>query len=167
MELEEKLRAEYQTQLDAKSAEIEICSKKREEQQAVIDRQLEEISRLSTEATANKRIEQLNRELNNTNEKLQTEVAAQKARIKALQKDLAEERSQVKALKQFDAPAMKKNLDATKKKLAERATANDLLQKSVNKYRNENTEMKGKVSELEAKLAELEPVEEAEETAAA
>ena len=99
---------------------------------------------------------------------MQTEVAAQKARLKSLQKDLAEERTQVKALKQFDAPAMKKNLDATKKKLAERATANDLLQKSVNKYRNEASELKRTVSELEAKLAELEPAEEeAEETAAA
>ena len=58
---------------------------------------------------------------------------------------------------------MKKNLVASKKKLAEKTTANDLLQKSVNKYKNENAELQQKISELEAKLAELEPEETSEE----
>ena len=83
---------------------------------------------------------------------IQDEVASMKKRIKALQKDLAAEREQVSALKQFDAPRMKKNLDASKKKLAEKTKANDALQKSLNKTKGENAELKRKVEELEAKL---------------
>jgi chromosome segregation ATPase len=169
IELETSLRAEYQVQLDAKSAEIEAGAKKQEEQQTIIAKQLEQISTLSTEATANKRIEQLNRELESRSEKLQEEVTSQKGRIKSLQKDLAEERAEIKTLKQLDAASLKKNLHANKKKLAEKTAANDLLQKSVNKYKSENAELQQKVKELEARLAELEPaeqVEEAEEAAA-
>lgn len=169
IELEAKLRAEYQVQLDAKSAEIDSSNKKLEEQRASIEKQLEQITTLSTQATANKRTEQLNRELEGRSQKLQEEVTSQKNRLKALQKDLAEERTEVKALKQLDAAAIKKNLVASKKKLAEKTTANDLLQKSVNKYKNENAELLHKVSELEARLAQLESpeeVEEAEEAAA-
>ena len=57
---------------------------------------------------------------------------------------------------------MKKNLDANKKKLAEKTAANDLLQRSGNKTRNENAELQLKIKELEARLAELEETEEAE-----
>ena len=166
IELEEKLRTEYQVQLDAKSAKIDQGIQKQEEQQAIIAKQLEQISTLSTEATANKRIEQLNRELTQRSQNLQEEVATQKKRLKSLQKDLAEERAEVKALKQFDPAKMKKNLDANKKKLAEKTTAGDLLQKSLNKSRAENAELQRKVKELEARLAELENTEEVEEAAA-
>ena len=69
-------------------------------------------------------------------------------------------------LKQLDAASLKKSLHANKKKLAEKTTANDLLQKSVNKYKKENAELLGKVKELEANSAELENMEEAEEAAA-
>jgi DNA repair exonuclease SbcCD ATPase subunit len=164
--LEDKLRTEYQTQLDAKSTEIEQGINKQQEQQAIIDKQLEKIATLSTEATANKRIEQLNRELTQRSENLQEEVTKQKKRLKALQKDLAEERAEVKALKQFDPAKMKKNLDATKKKLAEKSTASDLLQKSLNKSRAENAELQRKLKEFEARLAELETTEEVEKAAA-
>jgi len=167
IELEANLRAEYQSQLDAKTAEIEKATQKQEEQQAVIAKQLEQITELSTKATANKRIEQLNRELEARSEKLQEEVAAQKSRLKTLQKELAEERSEVKSLKQLDAASIKKNLVASKKKLAEKTTANDLLQKSVNKYKNENAVLERKVSELEARLAELEETSETEDADAA
>ena len=171
MELEDKLRSEYQSQLDAKTTEIERCNKKLEDQLATIEKQVQQIATLSTEATANKRIEQLNRELNHRSDKLEDEVATQKQRIKALQKDLAEERAKVKSLQQYDAAALKKNLDASKKKLAERAAANDLLQKSANKYRAENAELQLKITELEARLATLETpeetAEEVPETAAA
>ena len=88
---------------------------------------------------------------------------ASKARMKTLQKDLAEERTEVKSLKQFDPAKMKKNLDATKKKLTEKTTATDLLQKSLNKSRSENVELESKVKELEAKVAELEVTETEEE----
>ena len=167
MELENKLRLEYQTQLDAKSAEIERFTKDKEEQQAVIAKQLQQITTLSTESTKNKRSEQLNRELHQRCENLQEDIATQKKRLKGLQKDLAEERAEIKTLKQFDPAKMKKSLDASKKKLAEKTEANDLLQKSVNKSKAEKVELQQKVKELEAKLALTENAEEEAEEAAA
>lgn len=175
IELENNLRSEYQVQLDAKSAEIENCIKQKEEQQAVtakqleeqqavIAKQLEQIKTLSTEASSNKRTEQLNRELHSRCDNLQEEITTQKARLKSLQKDLAEERTEIKTLKQFDPAKMKKNLDASKKKLVEKSAAADLLQKSLNKSRAENTELQQKVKELEAKLAQFEETEETAET---
>lgn len=166
IELEDKLRAEYQVQLEAKSAEIESCIKEKAEQKAVIARQLEQITTLSSEATANKRVEQLNRELNQRCENLQEEVAAQKKRLKTLQKDLARERAEIGSLKQFDPAKMKRNLDASKKKLAERTSANDLLQKNLNKSKTEIAELQHTIKELETKLAQLEGTEQAEEAAA-
>jgi predicted nuclease with TOPRIM domain len=64
---------------------------------------------------------------------------------------------------------MKKNLDSSKKKLAEKTRANEALQKSLNTSKAENAELQAKLKELESRLAELEPeqaVEEAEEAAA-
>ena len=161
MELESKLRSEYQVQLDAKSAEVESFIKEKEEQQAVIAKQLEQIRTLSTEASSNKKIEQRNRELHQRCGNLQEELAAQKKRLKALQKDLAQERAEISTLKQFDPAKMKKNLDASKKKLAEKTVANDLLQRTLNKTKTEKAQLQSKVEELEAKLALLEEPEEA------
>lgn len=166
IDLENDLRSEYQTQLDCKSAEIESHIAKQEEQQAIIVKQLEQLTSLSTGATANKRLEQINRELENRCEKMEEEMASQKKRIKELQKNLAEERAELKTLKKYDPAAMKKNLDASKKKLAERTNANDLLQKSVNKTKTENVQLQGQVKELEAKLALLEVKDEAVESEA-
>jgi chromosome segregation ATPase len=166
IELEDKLRSEYQVQLDAKFAEIESCITEKEKQQAVIAKQLEQIASLSTQASANKRMEQLNRELHQRCENLQEEVTTAKKRLKTLQKDLAEERAQISALKQFDPARMKKNLDANKKKLAQKTVATDLLQRSLNQSKTEKAELQRKVKELEAKLALLEDSEEAEEAAA-
>ena len=163
IELEDSLRSQYQDQLDAKSAEIELGIKKQQEQQVVIEKQLAQLTTISAEGTANKRTEQLNRELTHRCEKLEDEVATQKKRIKSLQKDLAEDRAEIKALKQYDAAAMKKNLDASKKKLAEKTTANEMLQKSSSKAKAENVKLQQKVSELEARLAVLEPEEDTEE----
>lgn len=163
--LEDNLRSQYQAQLDAKSAEIEKLlneieklSKKQEEQQAVIAKQLSQLTAQSSEASANKRVEQLNRELHNRCDNLTSEIDTHKKRIKELQKSLADERAEVKTLKQYDAAALKKNLDANKKKLAEKTTANELMQKTLGKSRTENAELQAKVKELEAKLAALEPV---------
>lgn len=178
IELEERLKAEYEVKLDAKAAEIDGLNKKLaaqqlandtklDAQQVIIAKQLEQISTLATEATANRRIEQLNRELTSRGEKLETEVATLKSRLKALQKDLADERVELKALRQLDAPAMKKNLHANKKKLAEKTTAADLLQKSVNKYKNENAELQGKIKELELQVAEASSTDEPEAAEAA
>ena len=51
---------------------------------------------------------------------------------------------------------MKKNLDANKKKLAEKTKSADALQKSLAKSKSECAEQKRAIEELEAKLAELE-----------
>ena len=174
MELEEKLRSEYQVQLDAKSAEIDgfIAEKEdliadKEAQKAAIATQLEQIKALSSDASANKKVEQRNRELHARCENLQEDITTLKARVKSLQKDISEAREEAKALKQFDPARMKKNLDANKKKLAEKTAAADALQKSLNKSKGENSELQRQVKELESKLAELEGNEEATEESAA
>jgi chromosome segregation ATPase len=171
IELEDNLRSEYQAKLDAKSADVERLQKEladqRERLQATIDRQLETITDLSEKATANQHVEQLNRELNNRSEKLQDEVASLKKRVKSLQKDLASERERVSTLTQYDPARMKKNLDANKKKLADKTAANESLQKSLSKTKNENADLQRKIQELESKLAELETAETTEEEEAA
>lgn len=170
IELEEKLRAEYQEKLDKLAAELEQSkqelSAQREKMQGTIDQQLATISELSDKATANQHVEQLNRELTNRGEKLQEEVTTLKKRTKTLQKDLAEERQQVKVLSQYDPARMKKNLDANKKKLAEQGKANELLQKNLNKTKSENAGLQRQVKELEEKLAEFDVGDNAEEEAA-
>lgn len=170
IELEQRLRDDYQGQLDSKTAAIESHILKQSELQALIeghratiDQQLATITDLSTKASANQRVEQLNRELSNRGENLLAEVTELKKRLKALQRDLAAEREELKTMKQFDPARMKKNLDANKKKLADKTRAADLLQKSLNTTKSENTELQRKVNELEAKLAELEPEQESEQ----
>ena len=171
IELEDNLRSEYQAKLDAKSADIERLQKELADQQerlqATIDRQLETITDLSEKATANQHVEQFNRELNNRSEKLQDEVVTLKKRVKALQKDLAGEREQVSTLTQYDPARMKKNLDANKKKLADKTAANESLQKSLSKTKGENADLQRKIQELESKLAELDAADPVEEEAAA
>lgn len=160
IELEETLRAEYQEKLDAAEAatkhhknELAYNEEKLEKLQSTINQQLETIQDLSTKAVANEKVEQLNRELTNRSEKQQAEMATLKQRVKALQKDLAAEREQIKTLTQYDPVRMKKNLDANKKKLAENAKANELLQKSLKEARSEKMELQRKVEELEGQLA--------------
>jgi septal ring factor EnvC (AmiA/AmiB activator) len=163
IELEDSLRAEYQGKLDTTTAELERCqqelAEQREKLQGTVDTQLEKIQSLSEKATNNQKMEQQYRELGNRSDNLQEEVTALKKRVKTLQKDLAAEREEVNTLKQYDALRMKKNLDASKKKLAEKTKTTDVLQKSLNKSKGENSELKRKVEELEAKLESLEPVE--------
>ena len=170
IELEDKLRAEYQDKLDTATTQVEQHRKElaeqREQLQATIDQQLETIHELSSKTTASQQVEQRNRELSNRSENLQEEVATLKQRVKTLQKDLAKEREQVKALTQFDPARMKKNLDANKKKLAEKTRANELLQKSLKESRNENAAMQQKLKEMESQLATLETEAGTEEEAA-
>lgn len=176
IELENDLRAQYQEQLDNQQAEIDRLTKQNEEMEAkqaklqdTINTQLEQIKELSAKATANERVEQLNRELSNRSEKQVAEIAEQKKRIKTLQKDLAAVREENKTLTQYDPVRMRKNLDANKKKLAEKTKANELLQKTLKEVRHENAELKAKTAELEAKLptdAEVEEVQADEKNAA-
>ncbi len=171
MELEDQLRGEYQEKLEARDAELERCRREmaelRENLQGTIDTQLETIADLSKKAGSTQKLEQQNRELFNRSENMKEEVTAQKKRLKALQNHLANEREELKLLKQYDPVKMKKNLDANKKKLAEKTSANDALQKSMNKVKGENAELQRKVKELEAKLAELEPDDKPEDEAEA
>ena len=174
IEIEADLKAQYETKLTAKSDEITKLSNAQTEldatvarQKAKIAEQLQKITELSALSSEKTRTEQLNRELNNQAKNLQEEVAMQKKRIKSLQKDLAVERDELKGLKQFDVNKMKKNLDAGKKKLAEKTAANELLQKSYNKYKKDNEELKQQVKDLEAKVPAEEEVEKKEEAATA
>ena len=51
IELEDSLRSQYQAQLDAKSAEIDLGIKKQQEQQATIEKQLAQLTAISAEGT--------------------------------------------------------------------------------------------------------------------
>lgn len=159
IELEDQLRGEYQEKLDAANAEAERAkqelAEQREQMQATIEQQIATIKELSARGTATDQFEQRNRELTNRSEKLQGEVTTLKQRVKALQRDLAREREQVKELTQFDPARMKKNLDANKKKLAEKGKANELLQKSLKDARTEKAELQRKLQDVEDELATL------------
>lgn len=157
MELEADLRAEYQQQLDTKSAEIDRLSARGAELQAAVDKQLETITELTGKATDSQKAEQRTRELHNRSERLVAEIAELKQRIKTLQRDMAAVREENRTLTQFDPVRMKRNLDASKKKLAEKTSAADTLQKTLSETRKENAELQRKVTELEASVAELAP----------
>ena len=169
IELEDTLRAEYAGKLEAAQTELEQVKQAQAEQQeqlqATIDQQLETIRDLTAKATANQQVEHQNRELTNRSENQQEQITTLKKRVKALQKDLGSEREQLKELTQYDPKRMKKNLDANKKKLAEKNRANELLQKSLKEVRSEKLEAERKMQELEQELeglkAKLEPEEEA------
>ena len=145
MELEAKLRDEYTEQLEGKDREIAELTGQRDslntrvdELQATINTQLETIANLSGKATDTKAVENRNRELHNRAENMKEEVASVKARLKTLQKDLAAERAELATLKKFDPERLRKNLDANKKKLAEKTKAAETLQKSYNQSKAEN-----------------------------
>lgn len=173
IEVENKLRGEYQQQLDAKDATIaqlnsdkSTLESKLSELENTIATQLATITDLSGKSGNNQALEQRNRELHNRSENMKEEVATVKSRIKALQKDLAAERTELAELKKYDPQRLRKNLDASKKKLAEKTTAADKLQKLLNQARTENTQLEQKVKELEAQLEALKPEDSAQEESA-
>ena len=166
IEVENKLRSEYQQQLDAKDATISqlnndkaVLENKLTELEATIATQLATITEMSAKSGNTQALEQRNRELHNRSENMKEEVATVKSRIKALQKDLAAERSELAELKKYDPQRLRKNLDASKKKLAEKTTAADKLQKLLNQARAENTELEQKIKALETELETLKPEE--------
>jgi len=165
IELEESLRAEYQGKIDSATSETAHAKKelaytleKVATLQGTIKQQLETIQELSSKAAANQKIERRNQELHNRSDNLTAEITTLKQRIKDLQKDLASEREQIKELTKFDPIRMKKNLDAGKKKLAEKTQAADLLQKSLKEVRNDKAELERELKEMTAKLSEIEAV---------
>jgi chromosome segregation ATPase len=173
IEVENKLRGEYQQQLDAKDATIAqlnsdkaTLESKLSELENTIATQLATITDLSGKSGNNQALEQRNRELHNRSENMKEEVATAKSRVKALQKDLAAERTELAELKKYDPQRLRKNLDASKKKLAEKTTAADKLQKLLNQARTENTQLEQKVKELEAQLEALKPEDSAQEESA-
>lgn len=172
IEVESTLRSEYQQQLDAKDATITqlntdkaALESKLSELETTIATQLSTITDLSGKSGNNQALEQRNRELHNRSENMKEEVATVKSRIKALQKDLAAERTELAELKKYDPQRLRKNLDASKKKLAEKTNAADKLQKLLNQARTENTQLEQKVSELEAQLETLQLGDAAQEDA--
>lgn len=174
MELEDNLRTQYQDKLDAKDKEIEALTAEKDklkaDMQSTIDKQLEQLKALSGKAAVNERAEQQNRELTNRSEKLQAEASELKKRLKTVQREMVEVKEENKKLTQYDPARMRKNLDANKKKLAEKTKAVDALQKSLNQTKRENVTLEQKIKELEAKLAETESEDEVqaqEEQAAA
>ena len=173
IEVENKLRGEYQQQLDAKDATIAqlnsdkaTLESKLSELENTIATQLATITDLSGKSGNNQALEQRNRELHNRSENMKEEVATAKSRIKALQKDLAAERTELAELKKYDPQRLRKNLDASKKKLAEKTTAADKLQKLLNQARTENTQLEQKIKEREAQLEALKPEDSAQEESA-
>ena len=95
---------------------------------------------------------------------MKDEVATVKSRAKELQKDLAAERAELAELKKYDPQRLRKNLDASKKKLADKTAAADKLQKSLNQTRAENTELEQKVKDLEAQVAAAADAEQSDKT---
>lgn len=169
MEMETQLRSEYQPKLDEKDAAISKLADKEtaletriSELEKTIATQLTTITELSGKSKDAQALEQRNRELHNRSENMKEEIAAAKGRVKALQKDLAAERSELAELKKYDPQRLRKNLDATKKKLAEKTAAADKLQKSLSQARAEKTQLEQKVKDLEAQLAETNAESEAQ-----
>lgn len=170
IEVESNLRGEYQQQLDAKDETISQLNNdkaaletKLSELENTIATQLATITDLSKKSGNNQALEQRNRELHNRSENMKEEVATVKSRIKTLQKNLAEERAELAELKKYDPQRLRKNLDASKKKLAEKTTAADKLQKLLNQARTENTQLEQKIKELETQVETLKPEEAAPE----
>ena len=177
IELEAQLRREYQQQLDDKDATIAELKKnktaveaKMAELEKATSTQLAIIKDMSGKSNDTQALEQRNRELHNRSENMREEVAVAKRRLKALQKDLATERAELAEVKKYDPQRLRKNLDASKKKLAEKTTAADKLQKSLTQARSENSQLELKIKELEAQLeqsqsSETDAVEEDQEAA--
>ncbi|MBA4694028.1 MAG: hypothetical protein H2070_05095 [Congregibacter sp.] len=159
IELETQLREEYQQKLDAKDTAIAELQQdktaieaKVAELEKTISTQLATIKDMSGKSSDTQALEQRNRELHNRSENMKEDVTAAKSRLKALQKDLTAERAELAELKKYDPQRLRKNLDASKKKLAEKTTAADKLQKSLSQVRSENSQLELKIKELESQL---------------
>ena len=161
IELEATLREEYQQKLDEKDASISALTqdkatleRKVGELEQTVATQLKTITEVSAKSQDKQALEQRNRELHNRSDNMKEEVAVMKARLKALQKDLAAERTELTELKKYDPQRLRKNLDASKRKLADKTNAADKLQKMLTQARAENAQLEQKIKELEAQLAE-------------
>jgi chromosome segregation ATPase len=160
--IETQLREEYQQQLDTKDTSINQLSQEKTaleakmgELEKTITTQLTTITELSGKSQDVQALEQRNRELHNRSENMKEEVATVKSRLKTLQKDLAEERTELAELKKYDPQRLRKNLDTSKRKLVEKTEAAKKLQKSLSEARSEKAQLEQKVNGLEAQLEEV------------
>ncbi|MEE8059633.1 MAG: hypothetical protein V3T17_17655 [Pseudomonadales bacterium] len=167
IKLESDLKAQYEKKLTAEHYKNDDHVKTQAKLQATIAQQAATISELKAGGTAMKRLEQENRELNNRAENIKNEFTALRDKAKAVQKELTELKVEIKNLKQLDAKKLKKNLVEAKKKLEEQRTANDLLNKNIQKYKQENYEHLNTITKLEQELEELKPAATEEEAEAA
>lgn len=162
--IENDLKSQYEDKLTKLEQQVATAEAEKSELAAKIEEQLQTIKSLSSATDETKRLEQLNREISNRSEKLQSELDSQKNKIKSIQKETTELKSENKSLKQFDAEKMKKNLAATKKKLTDERNATSLINKSLSKQKTENTELKSEIEELKAEVEKLKPDDAPEST---
>ncbi len=162
--LEFDLKAQYEKKLTAEQYKISEHVETQAKLQATIAQQAATIGELKAGGAAMKRLEQENREHKNRAENIKNEFDALRSKAKTSQKELVLLKTEVKNLKQLDAKKLKKNLVETKKKLEEQRTANELLSKNIQKYKQENHDHVNNVAQLEKELEELKPeTEESEE----
>lgn len=162
--LEKNLKSQYEEKLAAESQKVKELQEAQAALKATIDKQLVQITEMSSGRVEYKRLEQENRELSNRAGNQQKEIDTLKTRAKATQKELIEAKATIKTLKQLDAEKIKKNLLATKATLLEQREANQLLSKKNKTLKIENSELKNSNEELKKELATLKPEEENNDT---
>jgi len=153
--LEQNLKSQYEDKLSAASKKAQELEENLAAAKATIEKQLTQITELSSSRVEQRRQEQENRELTNRNGNLQKEIDNVRAKSKGTQKELIECKATIKKLTQLDAEKLKKNLVATKSKLVEQRTANTVLSKKNKELKIENSELTHKNKELDAELEAL------------
>ena len=126
--------------LEAKMAELE----------KTISIRLVTIKDMSGKSNDTQALEQRSWELHNRSENMKEEVAVAKSRLKALQKDLSAERAELAVLRKYGPQRLRKNLDTSKKKLAEKTAAAEKLKTFLTQARSENSQLEAKIKELES-----------------
>lgn len=153
--VENQLKNKYESQISELSAKLDDAENKQAQLQATIEQQIAKIAELSSSTMDSKRLEQLNREVSNRNEKLLAEIETLKNRAKTGQKELVDLKSELKALKQLEPEKLKKNLIAAKKKNDEQRDANELLKKSAKQTKADNLELQKEIETLKEELEKL------------
>lgn len=157
IKLETDLKAQYENKITAERYKNEEHLETQSKLQATIAKQAAEITSLKSGGNDLKRIEQENRELKSRAENIKNEYDAQRAKAKTAQKELIGLKAEIKDLKQLDAKKLKKNLIETKKKLEEQRKANELLNKTNKKIKQESFDHQNRIAELEKELEALKP----------
>ena len=153
--LEQNLKSQYEEKLAVQTQKAKEYESNQAALKATIEKQLAQISELSSGRVEYKRLEQENRELNNRTGNLQKEIDTLRTKTKSTHKELIESRATIKTLKQLDAEKLKKNLVNNKNKLAEQRVANETLSKKVKELKIENNELTQANEELKKELEAL------------